>query len=253
MKYKNIFVIVIFSIVALAFIVWYLSQNNQKSQEESFINSETGIKYIAIGDSYTIGLGVDEESRWPNILTNHLRKEGISMNLVANPAVSGYTVRDAIELELPIVEKIKPDLVTVLIGANDNFSQRKVDIYYQELRELLDKLQPMLTNPKNIVLVTLPDYTKSPAIQEYQREDVLKLIEEYNRVIKKEADKRGLKVADIFPISQTMTKSEDYVSDGLHPSAKSYAKWEQVIFTVMRDLLRVSVWTVTVLVVGRSA
>ena len=137
--------------------------------QNTFTNPETGIKYVAVGDSYTIGVGVTEDERWPNILTNHLKKEGINVHFVANFAVSGYTVKDVIELELREVEKIRPDFVTVLIGANDNFGQKETGTYRQELRELLDKLQPMVTNPKNIVLITIPDYSKSPVARLYQK------------------------------------------------------------------------------------
>jgi len=193
---------------------------------------------MAIGDSYTIGNGVAEEDRWPNILTNHLKKEGVDVRLATNPAVSGYTVQDAIELELVEVEKIKPDFVTVLIGANDNFGQKETEAYRLELQELLDKLQLTIINPKNIVLITIPDYTKSPALRLYQKKDILKLIEQYNEIIKEEGKRRDLKVADIFPVSQTMTNDEDYVLDGLHPSAQGYLKWEKIIFPVVLDLLK---------------
>lgn len=223
---KSIFVIAIVSIVTLPFVVWYLGQSNSK----------TGIRYVAVGDSYTIGVGVVEEDRWPNILTNHLRKEGINIYLVANLAVSGYTVKDVIELELGEIEKIRPDFVTVLIGANDNFGQKEVGTYRQELRELLNRLQPMVTNPKNIVLITIPDYSKSPAARLYQQEDMLDLIKQYNEIIKEEGIKRNLVIADIFPMSQAMTKDIDYVSDGLHPSAQSYIKWEKIIFPVVYNL-----------------
>jgi len=198
--------------------------------------SQKGIKYVPIGDSYTIGLGVKEEDRWPNVLVDHLKKRGVDIYLSSNPAVSGYTIRDAIEIELPTVSKIKPDLVTVLIGANDNFGQKNSELYRTELRKLLDKLEPLLTNPKNIILITIPDHSKSPAFGESQKEDALKLIEEYNQTIKEEGKKRGLKVADIFPISQKLI-DDDYISDGLHPSAKSYLEWEKVIFPVIFDLL----------------
>ena len=201
-------------------------------------NSKDEISYIAIGDSYTIGLGVSADHRWPNILTGNLRQAGIKINLITNPSVSGYTVRDAIELELPVVEKLKPDFVTVLIGANDNFGQEDVGLFGKELEELLNKLQSILTNSKNIVLITIPDYSKSPSLKGYQTRDVSILIKEYNQVIKNEASKRGLTVADIFPISQTITSDEDYISDGLHPSAKGYAKWEKVIFPVVFKLLK---------------
>jgi len=235
---KNIFVGIIFIVTISILIVLYLKQSRPKSQKVQFTNLEIGIKYVAIGDSYTIGFDVAEEDRWPNILTNHLKREGINIDLAANPAVSGYTVKNVIEMELVEVEKIRPDFVTVLIGANDNFGQKDAKTYRQGLRELLDKLQPMVTNPKNIVLITIPDYTKSPALKLYQKEDMSKLIEEYNEIIKEEGGKRDLTIVDIFPMSQTMTSDADYVSDGLHPSAQGYIKWERIIFPVVFDLLK---------------
>ncbi len=235
---RNIFLLIISFIFLFILISWYKIQNNQKLNMVLDKNSADEIRYVAIGDSYTIGLGISESSRWPNVLTNHLRQRGININLIANPAVSGYTVRDAATLELPVIEKIKPDFVTVLIGANDNFGQKDTKLFRQELEELLNKLQSILTNPKNIVLITIPDHSKSPASIGYQTQDVSKLIEEYNQAIRDEANKRDLRVADIFPISQTMTDNEDYISDGLHPSAKGYAKWEEVIFPVVFEFLK---------------
>lgn len=228
MMHRIILVIIIVAVSTLAFIVL---------KKIPFMNSEAGIRYIALGDSYTIGLGVAEEDRWPNILTNHLKKVGINIHLVANTAVSGYTVKDASELELGEVERGRPDFVTVLIGANDNFGQKEAEVYRRELRELLDKLQPMVTNPKNIVLITIPDYSKSPVLKLEGKENISKLIEQYNKIIKEEGKKRDLKIADIFSVSQTMTSDSDYVSDGLHPSAQSYVKWERIIFPVVFDLL----------------
>jgi len=235
---KNIFVIIVVFIVVLAFVVLYLNQTSTKFHKNTVTNPEMGIRYVAIGDSYTIGFGIAEENRWPNILTNHLKEMGVNIHLVANVAVSGYTVKDIIELELKEVEKIRPDFVTVLIGANDNFEQKEAETYRQELQELLDRLQPMVTNPKNIVLITLPDYTKSPVLRSYPKEDVLKLIKQYNEVIIEVGRKRNLAIADIFPISQTMTNDEDYVLDGLHPSTQSYIKWESIIFPIVFDLLK---------------
>ena len=121
---KNILVRIIFIVIILVLFILYLKQSSLKSQKVQFTNLETGIKYVAIGDSYTIGVGVAEEDHWPNILSNHLKREKINIYLVANLAVSGYTVKDVIEMELIELEKIKPDFVTVLIGANDNFGQK---------------------------------------------------------------------------------------------------------------------------------
>lgn len=213
----------------------------QKNTEDIRYNASgqpNTISYIPIGDSYTIGLGVAEDERWPNILTRHLNERGMPVIIADNPSVSGYTVRDAIDYESPIVEKTKPDFVTVFIGANDNFAQRPVWEYESELAELLDKLQLILDRPNNIVLVTIPDYSKTPSVNEEDNIKLSNYIEEYNRVIKKLAIKKGLKVADIFSISQTMTNREDYIDDGLHPSRLGYEKWESVIFPVVLDLLK---------------
>jgi len=237
MKLKMLAVVII--LVLVLGILWYLNMDKQNSiNTDQVSKSEGEITYIAIGDSYTIGNGVLDSERWPNILVKNLRAEGIDIELIANPAVSGYTVEDAIRNELPQIKKLQPDFVTVLIGANDNFGQIPVNTYAQDLKELLDKLQPMLNNPQNIVLVTIPDYSKSPAGGGYETAGVSKSIEEYNRIIKEEAEKRGLRVADIFPVSQTMTSADDYISDGLHPSAQGYAKWEKVIFPVVFELLK---------------
>lgn len=235
---SNPFVTIILAFFALVFLGWYFSGNRQEQQIETIKNSEDSISYIPLGDSYTIGLGVAEEDRWPNVLTDHLKKEGLKINLVANPAVSGYRVKDAIREELPLVQKLKPTFVTVLIGANDNFGQKDPLTYKQELEEFLNKLQLLLPNPKNIILVTIPDYSKAPAASKYNTSAISQSVEEYNQAIREEASKKGLKIADILPVSQTMTDPRDYTSDGLHPSASGYAKWEKVIFPVILRLLQ---------------
>jgi len=200
--------------------------------------ANAAITYVPIGDSYTIGYDVNENDRWPNVLVNNLKKEGINISLVSNPAVSGFTVRDATYFELPEIEEIKPDFVTVLIGANDSFGQRDINIFEKDLIELLDKLEEILPTPKNIVLITIPDYSISLQTEGFDKKSLSKSIEEYNRVIKDQAQKRKLRVADIFPISQTMTQASDYTQDGLHPSSLGYLKWEKIIFPVVFKLLK---------------
>ncbi len=219
--------LILFTLLTLIVLLSLYIYKGANKQTTTPINK---IKYVAIGDSYTIGLGLKEEDRWPNIMTDHLKEMGVEIELVANPAVSGFTVRDAIGIELPIAAAIKPDFVTILIGANDNFMKRSKDDYRTDLIELLNKIQEILSNPKNIVLITIPDYSKSPSAQGLNEENLSEFIDSYNEVIKEEGKKRGLVVADIFLVSQTMTGEEDYILDGLHPSRAGYSKWEKVIF-----------------------
>lgn len=237
MKLKVLVIVIILGL-GLS-ILWYLNMDEQSSRSTNQVSKiDSEITYIAIGDSYTIGNGVLEKDRWPNVLVSNLKNQGINIELVANPAVSGYTVEDAAKAELPLVEKLKPDFVTVLIGANDNFRQTEVEIFQREFTDFIDQLQAILPNPKNIVLITIPNYGVSPAASGEDTEFISKSIEEYNEIIKSEAEKRGFKVADIFPISQTMTGSDDYIPDGLHPSAQGYAKWEKIIYPVVFELLK---------------
>lgn len=236
MKLRIIFAAIIVLFGLGIFVLKNLPDSKQPKMDSS--DAEGKIKYISLGDSYTIGNGVPESGRWPNVLTQHLNEAGINIRLIANPAVSGYTVEDAVRTELPVVKKLQPDFVTVLIGANDNFRQKDVDIFQKDFVGFLDELQAITPNPENIVLITIPDYGKSPAVAGEDTELISKSIEEYNEVIKSEANKRGLKVADIFPVSQTMTSADDYIDDGLHPSAQGYTKWEKVIYPVVYSLLK---------------
>lgn len=236
MKLRIVFAAIIVSFGLGIFVLKNLPDSKQPKMDSSDVEGK--IKYISLGDSYTIGNGVLEKDRWPNVLVKHLNEADINIRLIGNPAVSGYTVEDALRRELPIVRQLNPDFVTVLIGANDNFRLKSHDIYNRELTAFLDELQSILKEPKNIVLVTIPDYSISPAASGNNTEGISKSIQEYNEIVKAEGSKRGLPIADIFPVSQTMTGSDDYISDGLHPSAQGYAKWEKVIYPVVFELLK---------------
>ena len=231
-------VIIILSVILSGIILFI---NLQLSNINPFIQPSPHpsgtIRYLPIGDSYTIGNGVKAEDRWPNILVKHLNKTGVQIQLIGNPAVSGFTVKDAIEYELPKVKDLQPDFVTVLIGANDNFRQTNPSVYEQDLSLFLDQLQNMMKNPQSIVLITIPDYSYSPAARDYNKDGISESIAQYNQIIKSQGQKRGLKVADIYPVSQSMTGAEDFISDGLHPSAAGYRKWEEVIYPVVFEVL----------------
>jgi lysophospholipase L1-like esterase len=237
MTLKYVVISLLLLILVIAATVWNYDQKKAELPIDTTIQDGV-VSYIPIGDSYTIGNGLKEADRWPNVMTKRLNDAGIPVRLVANPAVSGFTVQDALVREIPVIEKLKPDFVTLFIGANDNFGGISASEYESELKNLLDALQSKMENPKNIVMITIPDYSKTPAAVKYETRGVPESIAEYNEVIKKEAAQRGLKVADIFPVSQTMTEKADYISDGLHPSAQGTAKWEQVIYPVVLEKLQ---------------
>ncbi len=216
------------------------SKKSQQEAEMPSLNPDT-IKYVPLGDSYTIGNGVLEEERWPNVLVQHLRKNGIKVELVENPAVSGFKVKDVIDHELPVLQEIKPAFVTILIGANDNFQRTSVENFATDYNILLNQIEKTLPAGTGVLLIAIPDYTSSPAAKDYPQAEKIKVresLKQYNEIIKNEAKKRSLEFIDIFPLSQTMTVEEYYVEDGLHPSSKGYALWESLIFPQALKILK---------------
>jgi lysophospholipase L1-like esterase len=151
----RVFIVGVLLLCIVGILIWTFKKNPTPMNPS--INSKTNtIRYVPIGDSYTIGLGVSENERWPNVLVEGLKTNGIDLELVANPAVSGFTVNDAIDYQLPQVEKLKPDVVTVLIGANDNFRQVNAQEFSKSYQTLLDRLQKIIVNPRNILLSPFP-------------------------------------------------------------------------------------------------
>jgi acyl-CoA thioesterase-1 len=204
-----------------------------------YTKQDTSVKYVALGDSYTIGTGAGENEAWPVLLTKHLNDAGIKTQLVANPSKNGFSTQNLIDMELPAFDKSGATFVTLLIGVNDWVREVNASTYTKNLIFILDHVQKALPNKNNVLLVTIPDFGVTPQGAYYSNDrDVSKGITEFNNIIKGEARKRGLTVADIFEISKQMKDNSDLTAkDGLHPSAKEYAIWETLIFPEAKKIL----------------
>jgi acyl-CoA thioesterase I len=197
------------------------------------------IKFFPIGDSYTIGEGAGEEHSWPALLTKHVNEAGIPIRLVANPARTGYTTQNAIDNELPLFIKSKPDFATLLIGVNDWVQGIDGKTFRTNLVYLIDEMQKAMSKKSRLLLVTIPDFSAAPGGQQYARgRNISEGLDHFNNIIKDEASKRNLKVVDIFDLSKEMSKDATLIAvDDLHPSAKEYALWEEKIFPVALSIL----------------
>ena len=198
------------------------------------------IKYVALGDSYTIGEGAKPGEAFPDLLTKHLKDNGINIVLSANPSVTGWTTEDLMEKELPVFDRIKPDFVTLLIGVNDWVQGVDSGSFHKNLTYIIDHVQSLLPDKSKLLLVTIPDFGMTPTGKMYsQGRDISKGITDFNNIIKNEGHKRNLPIVDIFPETQKMKDSPDLIAhDGLHPSAKEYALWEKLIYPVAFNLLK---------------
>jgi lysophospholipase L1-like esterase len=197
------------------------------------------IRYAVIGDSYSCGEGASLKESWPALLTQHLSAQGLHIDLVSNPSVTGWTTKDAIDRELPKFVNSNPNFATLLIGVNDWVQGVDEATFRNRFSYLLDQMLAVLPDKKRLLVVTIPDFGVTPTGPKYSRgRNIHEGIMQFNQIVTEEARKRGLTVVDIFPLSKKMGKDKSLVArDGLHPSAKAYAEWEKIIFPIALELL----------------
>ena len=197
------------------------------------------IRYAAIGDSYSIGEGASPGESWPARLARHLTASGVNVALVANPSRTGWTTQQAIDEELPVWRAANPEFASVQIGVNDWVQGVAAGTFHQRLVKLLNAMQKVLPDPNRLFLVTIPDFSVTPTGAMYSGgRDIARGIAEFNNIIKQEAAARKLKVVDVFALSRKMRNDASLVArDGLHPSAKEYRLWEEMIFPVAQKSL----------------
>lgn len=191
-------------------------------------------RYVALGDSYTIGTSVEAAERWPNQLTARLPE----LELVANLGVNGFTSGDVIDVELPRLAGLRPDVVTLLIGVNDVVQEVPEAAYRSNVAEILERLIEAV-GAGRVLVVTTPDYTVTPAGADYGDPAVQSAAVRRNNAINTElAAARGIAVVDIFDLSLGAAADRSLVADdGLHPSGKQYALWVERIAPAMAALL----------------
>lgn len=192
------------------------------------------LRYVALGDSYTIGTSVTDSARWPNQLVALEPR----LDLVANLGVNGFTSRDLVEVELPQLETLEPEFVTVLVGVNDVVQFVPADTYRRNVIRILDDLIDRV-GARRILVVTTPDYTVTPHGGDYgEPADQAAGIRENNAIITEVARGLGIAVVDIHDISLEAANDSALVAvDGLHPSGVQYARWAERILSQVEVLL----------------
>ena len=200
---------------------------------------EEKIRYAAIGDSYSIGEGASPNESWPAVLTRHLNERGLRVDLVANPSRTGWTTKEAIDLELPVFVRAKPNFATLQIGVNDWVQGISEETFRKRFALLVDRILGVLASKKRLLIVTIPDFSVTPAGGRYGHgRDISEGILRFNQIIMEEAKRRELRVVGVFQLSKDMKNDSSLIAaDGLHPSAREYAEWEKVIFPAALELL----------------
>jgi lysophospholipase L1-like esterase len=195
------------------------------------------LKFLALGDSYTIGESVAEDQRWPRKLVEALRKKGYLVEMPHTIATTGWRTDDlmhAINKDHPSKDY---DLVSLLIGVNNQYQGKSAAIYSTEFEALLDTAIEHAGNQGSMVFVlSIPDYGFTP-FGKKRRSEISSGIDVFNTVNRSIAEKKGVKYIDITDISREGLRDPELVaSDGLHPSAKMYGLWvDRIIQSLVKE------------------
>jgi lysophospholipase L1-like esterase len=178
------------------------------------------IRYLALGDSYTIGTGLEDEAQnFPSLLARRLSGEaGIDVALT-NLGVNGYTTTDLIREELPVARAVRPELVSILIGANDVVQGSEEATYRGRLQHTYQAIEELGVPAAHVLAVSIPDFSPLPGAAPFGSPSHLRArIDAFNEIARTEAASRGFRYADITEISRETNRGDDWLAaDGLHP------------------------------------
>lgn len=199
------------------------------------------LAYLALGDSYTIGEGVPEQGCWPRQLAAALRGEGIAIDDPRIIATTGWTtdeLADGIDAAPPDQHF---DLVSLLIGVNNQYRGRSVDDYAGQFAQLLQRATGFANGRSDRVLVlSIPDWGVTRFGQECGRDlaQVARELDAYNASAARQCRQHGAHWVDITPLSRQVGATVDALADdGLHPSAAQYRLWMQAALPTARAML----------------
>jgi len=221
--------------IQILYLLTFLLIACQAQNSDDLINTnmdESSLRFLALGDSYTIGESVSESERWPVQLKDSLSKKGISVNDPKIIATTGWRT-DQLKEAMTSLEDYDYDMVSLLIGVNNQYQGRSVESYTPEFEELLNLAIERAGGDKDkVFVVSIPDYGYTPFGKESQ-EKISRELNEYNAVNLQITRNKSVRYFDITPISKNGIDDPALVaSDGLHPSGKQYSLW---VAEIMKD------------------
>jgi lysophospholipase L1-like esterase len=187
--------------------------------------------YLALGDSYTIGESVQESERWPNQLAEVLKGTSLEVETVTIIAKTGWTTAELINGIESKKNTNQYDLVSLLIGVNNQYRGQSLERFETELIQLIKTaLKYSKNGAQGVFLVSIPDWGVTPFAKDRDVKKIAMEIQAFNKVIQKQANEFKLPFIDITSISkEAKTDLSLLAPDELHPSGKMYNFWVQKI------------------------
>lgn len=183
--------------------------------------------YLALGDSYTIGESVDSTMRWPVQLADSLSQRGFPVSPPKIIATTGWTSDELMQGIIRANIQDTFDLVSLLIGVNNQYRGYDTAQYRFEFQELLYRSIEFAGGVTGqVFVVSIPDYGVTPFGQTKDPEKIARELDIYNDMARKMCTARGIAFYNITDISRKADENAELVaSDDLHPSGKMYTQW----------------------------
>ncbi len=194
---------------------------------------------LALGDSYTIGEGVEPSDRWPAQLGARLRAIGIPVDEPRIVARTGWTTDEL--LAAIVAERLsrKFDLVTLLVGVNDQYRGYGVARYTEAFATAMRTALAFAKAPDHLVVLSIPDWGVTPFASGRDRAAIGREIDAFNAVNRAAALQAGAGYVDVTPVSRAAASDATLLAaDGLHPSAAMYRRWVDLMMPSASAILR---------------
>ena len=185
--------------------------------------------YLALGDSYTIGESVLPAENFPNQTVQLLRNKRYDFTSPEVVATTGWTT-DELQNKINNRTFTPPyDIVSLLIGVNDQYRGRPVDTYKPAFENLLKQaIQFAGGKAEHVIVLSIPDWGVTPFAAGRDRDQIAREIDEYNTANKTISEKYNVNYIDITSWTREAANDPSFVApDGLHPSAKEYKRWSE--------------------------
>ena len=197
---------------------------------------ESQYSFIALGDSYTIGEGVNEDERWPNQFVDVAYENGVDFDQPMIIAETGWKTYDLLNAINQTNFTKKYDYISLLIGVNNQFNSRPIDEFEEDLNKLMDEMKRIKKNDGSIIIISIPDWGYTPFGESSDMSDISEQINLFNSSLRKFATTNGLKYVDVTEISRRGINEPDLITnDNLHPSGIMYLEWAKKIYNIWID------------------
>lgn len=197
------------------------------------------LRYLALGDSYTIGENVEEAERFPNQLAALLADEGfrVEVKIIARTGWTTDELWQGIQKE-----DITPpyDMVSLLIGVNNQYRGRNIEEYREGFIFLLNKaIEYAGGDVKRVIVFSIPDWGVTPFAAGRNTTQIASEIDAFNQVNLEESQKAGAHYVDVTAVSRKAEEDPTLVAgDGLHPSGKMYSEWAKSALPIALGILK---------------